>query len=60
MQKTFIKHTFFIVTTAILLILFVHFLFNLHMLEQQQYDTFNAKTEQMIHTLENNREELEN
>lgn len=59
MQKTFIKHTFFIVTTAILLILFVHFLFNLHMLEQQQYDTFNAKTEQMIHTLENNREELE-
>lgn len=59
MQKTFIKYTFFIVTTAILLILFVHFLFNLNMLERQQYDTFYAKTEQMIHTLKNNREELD-
>lgn len=59
MQKTFIKYTFFIVTAAILLILFVHFLFNLNILEQQQYDTFYAKTEQMIHTLKNNREELD-
>ncbi len=59
MQKTFIRYTFFIVTSAILLILFVHFLFNMNMLEQQQYDTFYAKTEQMIHTLENNRMELQ-
>lgn len=59
MQKTFIKYAFVIMTAAILLILFVHFLFNLNMLEEQQYDTFYAKTEQMIHTLENNRTELQ-
>lgn len=59
MQKTFIKYTFFIVTIAISLILVIHFKFSVHMLEEQQYDTFIAKTEQMIHTLENNREELQ-
>ncbi len=58
MQKTFIKYTFFIITSAIFLILFVHFRFSLYMLEEQQYNTFHAKTEQMIHTLENNQEEL--
>ncbi len=58
MQKTFIRYTFFIVTSAVLLILLVHFQYSLHMLEEQQYDTFFEKTEQMIHTLENNREEL--
>ncbi len=59
MQKTFIKYTFFIITSAIFLILFIHFRFSLYMLEEQQYNTFHAKTEQMIHTLENNREELQ-
>lgn len=58
MQKTFIKYTFFILTTAVSLILGIHFLFGVHMLEEQQYDTFHAKIEQMIHTLESNREEL--
>lgn len=59
MQKTFIKYTFFIISTAISLILVIHFLFSIHMLEEQQYDTFYAKTEQMIHTLESNQEELQ-
>lgn len=58
MQKTFIKYTFFILTIAVSLILGIHFLFGVHMLEEQQYDTFHAKIEQMIHTLESNREEL--
>ena len=59
MQKTFIKYTFFILTTAVSLILGIHFLFGVHMLEEQQYDTFHAKIEQTIHTLESNREELQ-
>ena len=58
MQKTFIKYTAGIVTTAILLILLINFVFSYHMVETQQFDTFFAKTEQMIHTLENNQEEL--
>ena len=59
MQKTFIKYTFIIMTAAILLILSIHFLFSLHSLESQQFNTFYTKTEQMIHTLENNRWELQ-
>lgn len=59
MQKTFIRYTIFIITTAIFVILFINFLFHLHWLETQQHETFYAKTEQMIHTLENNRLELE-
>ncbi len=58
MQKTFIKYTFIIVTTAISLILLINFVCSLKTLENRQYDTFYTKTEQMIHTLENNREEL--
>lgn len=58
MQKTFIKYTFIIVTTAISLILLINFVCSLKTLENQQYNTFYTKTEQMIHTLENNREEL--
>lgn len=58
MQKTFIKYTVFIITAAIFMILFINFLFNLHLLESQQFDTFYDKTEQMIHTLENNKMEL--
>lgn len=59
MQKTFIKYTVIIMTTAIFLILFINFLFNRHTLEIQQFNTFYTKIEQVIHTLENNRMELE-
>ena len=58
MQKTFIKYTFYIITAAVSIILFINFLFNVHWLESKQFDTFYAKTEQMIHTLENNQAEL--
>ena len=34
------------------------FLFSLHTLKNQQFESFNIKTEQVIHTLENNQEEL--
>lgn len=59
MQKTFMKYTIAIMMAASLLILFINFLFNLHMLETQQSATFRAKIEQVIHTLENNQMELE-
>lgn len=58
MQKIFIRYTVFIITSAILVILFINFLFNLHWLETRQFEAFYEKTEQMIHTLENNQEEL--
>ncbi len=58
MQKTFIKYTFFIITAAIFLILLINFIFNLQLLETQQFDTFWTKTDQMIHTLESNQMEL--
>lgn len=59
MQKKFLKHTVFIITAAILMILFINFLFNLNILKSQQFDTFTVKIDQMIHTVENNRTELE-
>lgn len=58
MQKTFIRHTFAIITTAILLIFFINFLSTLRSLESQQFNSFHAKSEQIIHTLEVNQEEL--
>lgn len=58
MQKTFIKYTVAIVTSAILLILFINFLLSRRTLENQQFNTFHTKIEQVIHTLENNRMEL--
>lgn len=58
MQKIFIKYTFIIITTAISLILLINFIFSLNSLESRQFDSFYTKTDQMIHTLENNREEL--
>lgn len=58
MQKTFTKYTVFIMTAAIFLILFINFIFNLRLLESQQLDSFYAKTEQVMHTLENNQMEL--
>lgn len=59
MQKTFMKYTIAIMIAASLLILFINFLFNLHMLEAQQFATFRTKIEQVIHTLETNQMELE-
>lgn len=59
MQKTFIRHTCAIITSAIFLIFFINFLSTLHSLEAQQSSTFRAKSEQIIHTLENNQAELE-
>jgi diguanylate cyclase (GGDEF)-like protein len=58
MQKTFIKYTFLIISTAILLILLINFLFTLHALEVSQLKTFEAKSEQVVHTLKNNHIEL--
>lgn len=58
MQKKFLKYTVLIITTGILLILFINFLFNINILESQQYDTFDAKINQMLHTVESNRMEL--
>lgn len=58
MQKTFIKYTFVIMTGAISLILLVNFLLTLQSLKSQQFNSFQAKIEQVIHTLENNQQEL--
>ena len=58
MQKIFIKYVAVIMTAAIFLILFINGLFNSHTMRNQQFKTFQAKIDQMIHTLENNRMEL--
>ncbi|MCI9175891.1 MAG: GGDEF domain-containing protein [Lachnospiraceae bacterium] len=58
MQKIFIRYTFAILTAAILLIFFINFLFTFHSLESQQFKTFQTKTDQIVHTLEMNQEEL--
>ncbi len=58
MQKTFIRYTFIIITSAIFLIFFINLLITLHTLESQQYNKFYTKSEQVIHTLENNQAEL--
>lgn len=51
MQKIFIKYVAVIMTAAIFLILFINGLFNSHTMRNQQYKTFQAKIDQMIHTL---------
>lgn len=58
MQKIFIKYVTAIMTAASFLILFINFLFYWHMLEVRQFTTFHTKIDQVIHTLENNRQEL--
>ena len=58
MQKTFIKYVVVILTSAIFLILVIDVLLNKHTLENQQFNSFQAKIEQVTHTLENNRREL--
>lgn len=59
MQRTFIKYTVGIMTAAIFVILLINFLFHFNLTESQQFDTFYTKTEQVIHTLENNQIELD-
>ncbi len=59
MQKTFVKYTAAIVTSAIFLILLINFLFTLRSLESRQLSTFLTKSEQVMHTMENNRQELD-
>ena len=59
MQKTFIKYVFVIMTSAIFVILIINVLLSKHTLENQQYNSFQAKIEQIIHTLDNNRRELD-
>lgn len=58
MQKIFIKYAIAIMTFASFLILLINFLCYWHTLEKQQFSTFHTKIDQMIHTLENNRQEL--
>lgn len=58
MQKTFIKYTAAIMTSAILLILFINVLFSKYSMENQQFESFQAKIAQVIHTIDNNRQEL--
>lgn len=58
MQKIFIRNTVVIITSAIFLILFINVLFTWKELEEQQFESFHVKIEQVIHTLENNRAEL--
>ena len=59
MQKTFIKYVFVIMTSAIFVILIINVLLSKHTLENQQFNSFQAKIEQIIHTLDNNRRELD-
>lgn len=58
MQKIFIKYVTAIMAAASFLILFINFGVYWHMLEEQQFATFRTKVDQVIHTLENNRQEL--
>ena len=58
MQKIFKRYTIIIMSTAILSILVFNFFFSASSLRGRQLDTFNAKIEQVIHTMENNQEEL--
>ena len=58
MQKIFIKYAIAILTVASFMILFINFLFYWHTLEARQFVTFRTKIDQVIHTLENNRQEL--
>ncbi len=58
MQRTFIQYAFIIISCAIFLILFTNFVLTMYTLESQQFNTFYNKSEQVIHTLENNQMEL--
>ncbi len=58
MQKIFRKYTFIIITFAILSILVINFWFAMHSLKSQQFKTFCTKIDQVIHTMENNQNEL--
>lgn len=59
MQKIFRKYTVFIMTVAIFSILIVNFVITVYWFQRQQLAAFNNKIDQVIHTMENNQEELE-
>lgn len=58
MQKIFRKNMTIIVSTAILIIMVINFVWTAFSLQNQQYDTFSAKIDQVIHMMENNKVEL--
>lgn len=58
MKKIFIKYTSITATVAIFLILCMNLLLTQHQQKSQQFDSFYSKLEQVIHTLENNQEDL--
>lgn len=58
MQKIFRKYTVFIMTAAIFSILIVNFVITMYWFQKQQLATFSNKIDQVIHTMENNQEEL--
>lgn len=59
MQKIFRKYAQLIITSAILTILLINFFISAYSLQKQQYNTFNAKIDQVINTMENNQNDVE-
>lgn len=59
MQKVFRKNTVIIMTIAIFSILIINFILTMYSFRNQQHEAFNYKIDQVIHTLENNQEELD-
>lgn len=60
MQKIFKRNAIIIVTLAVVIIEIINGIFLGYSLKRQQFRMFDVKIEQIIHTLENNRGELEN
>ncbi|MGN0376718.1 MAG: hypothetical protein ACI4ED_03695 [Suilimivivens sp.] len=53
MQKIFRKYTVFIMTAAIFSILIINFIVTIYWFQRQQFNSFNNKINQVIHTMEN-------
>lgn len=58
MQKIFKRYTIIIMSISILSILIVNFFLTANSLRRQQFDVFNTKIDQIIHTMKNNQTEL--
>lgn len=54
MQKLFRKYVAYIITTASLVILIINFIVTVNSMQKQQLNTFNAKIDQIINTMEEN------
>lgn len=54
MQKLFRKYVAYIITTASLVILIINFIVTVNSMHKQQLNTFNAKIDQIINTMEEN------